>query len=93
MTAGEWLHRQVNSLVAFQIVVAVEGLRALIAFERSVVLLLLAGMMAVHWPAHLMRWVLHVDASNKCHLVPWIVHVGHNWARHRWKIVTAIRWA
>lgn len=93
VAAGERLHGQVNSLVAFQIMIAVEGLGALIAFEGSVVLLLLAGMMAVHWPAHLMRWVLHVHASNKCHLVSWVVHIGHNWACHRWKIVAAIRWS
>jgi hypothetical protein len=65
MAAREWLHSQVDSLVALQIVVAVEGLWALIAFEGSVVLLLLlARMMSVHWSADLMLWVLHVHATN-----------------------------
>jgi hypothetical protein len=65
MAAREWLHSQVDSLVALQIVVAVEGLWALIAFEGSVVLLLLlARMVSVHRSAHLVLWVLHVHATN-----------------------------
>lgn len=39
MGAGKRLHRQVNSLVAFQIVVSVEALGALVTLEWPVVLL------------------------------------------------------
>lgn len=50
--------------MAFEIVIAVEGLRALIALEWAVILLLLLSrMMSVHWPAHLMLWVLHIHAT------------------------------
>lgn len=67
--------------MALQIVIAVERLRALIAFEGAVVLLLLLSwVVSVHWPSHLMLWVLHIHATYKCHLVSWVVHVGHNWA-------------
>ena len=64
MSAWEGLHCQMDSLVAFEIVIAVEGLRALIALEWAVILLLLLSrMMSVHWPAHLMLWVLHTHAT------------------------------
>lgn len=36
--AGEWLDSQMNTLMSLQIVIAVEGLWALIALERPVVL-------------------------------------------------------
>jgi hypothetical protein len=76
MPAWERLHGQMDALVPLQIVVAVEGLRALIAFEWPVVLLLLLSrMMAVHLSPHLVLWVLHVHATNECHLVSWVVHV------------------
>lgn len=50
VTTGEWLDRQMNALVPLEIVVAVEALRALIAFERSVVLRvwLSLGMVSIH---------------------------------------------
>jgi len=37
MSTGERLHRKMNALVAFQIVVSVEALRALIALERAII--------------------------------------------------------
>lgn len=37
MTTWEWFHRQMDSLVSLQIVITVETLRALIAFEWPVV--------------------------------------------------------
>jgi hypothetical protein len=50
--------------MALQIVVAVEGLRALIAFEGAIVLLLLlTRMMSIYWTSHLMLWILHVHAA------------------------------
>ena len=38
MSTGERLHSQVNALVALQVVVTVEALWTLIAFERTVIL-------------------------------------------------------
>ena len=50
VSTWEWLNRKVNTLVSFQIVVAVETLRALITFERSIIMRLRLGRMwrAVH---------------------------------------------
>ena len=83
-----------DPLVALEIVVAVEGLWALVALEGAVVLLLLLPrVMSVHWPAHLVLWILHVHAAYQRHLVSWVVHVGHNRTIHRWKIVAPVRWS
>jgi len=57
-----------DSLMALQIVVAIEGLGALVAFEGSVVLLLLLllWVVSIHLSAHLVLWILHLHvASNE----------------------------
>ena len=73
MTAREGLHRQVDPLVALEVMIAVERLRTLVALEWAVVLLLLLlllpRMMAVDLRTHLMRLVLHVQATDECHLI------------------------
>ena len=77
MSAREWLHCQVNPLMSLQIVIAIEGLRALVALERSVVLLrLLAWVVSIHgWSAHWVTWVLHVHASYERHLSARTVYI------------------
>jgi hypothetical protein len=83
-----------DPLMPLQIVVSVKGLLALIAFERSVILLLLAsGMVSVHLPTHLVLRILHTHTSHKCHLVARIVNVGHYGACHCWQVVAAICWS
>ena len=84
MSAGEWLHCQMDSLVSLQVVISVEGLWALIALERTVVLgLLLVWMAAIH-VVHV-RWIsVHVHSSYKCHLAARTVDVGHDWPCHCW---------
>jgi hypothetical protein len=47
-------------------------------------------MMRVHRGSHLMRWILHIHASNKCHLGPWLVYIGHDWTGHGGEVVSAI---
>jgi len=80
--------------MSLQIVVTIEGLRTLVTFEGSVILLLLLSwVVAVHWTAHLMRRILHVHAAHERHLVPWTMHIGHDRASHRRKRVAAIRWS
>jgi hypothetical protein len=61
MSAWEGLHCQMDSLVALQIVIAVECLLALVAFVWTIVLLLLTRILSVH---QLMLWILHVHASD-----------------------------
>jgi len=47
MTAGERLYGKMDTLVAFEIMISVEALRALIALERSIIVRLgLRGMRA-----------------------------------------------
>jgi len=70
----EGLHGEVDSLVAFEIVVSVEGLWTLITFEGSIVLLLLLRV-SVHGAAHLVGWVLHVDPADDRHLIPGVVDI------------------
>jgi hypothetical protein len=94
VSTWEWLHSQMDPLMSLQIVVTIEGLWTLVAFERSVILLLLLSrVMAVYWSAHLMRRILHVHPPHKCHLIPWAMHIRHDRAGHRRKRVTAIRWS
>jgi len=70
VSAGERFHCQMDSLMALQIVVAIEGLGALVAFEGSVVLLLLLLLLlwvvSIHLSAHMVLWILHLHvASNE----------------------------
>jgi hypothetical protein len=91
MAARERLHRQMDPLMSLQIVVAVERLWALITFEGSVILLLLlTWMMRVHRGSHLMWWILHIYATNKCHLVSWAMYIGHDWTCHGGEVVSAV---
>lgn len=94
VSTWEWLHRQMDPLMSLQIMVTIEGLWTLVTFEWSVILLLLlSGVMPVHWPAHLMLRILHVHPPYKGHLIPWAMHIGHDRASHRRKRVPAIRWS
>lgn len=84
VAARERLHRQVDALVALQVVVPVEALGALVALERTVVLLLLLLLAVVavhvlHPTAHLVR-VLHAHAAHEGHLAAGAVYVGHDGA-------------
>jgi hypothetical protein len=55
MSTRERLDCQVDSLVALQVVVPVEGLGALVTLERTIILLLLLRwMMPIHWSTQLM---------------------------------------
>jgi hypothetical protein len=91
MAARERLHCQMDPLMSLQIVVAVEGLWALITLEGSIILLLLlTWMMRVHRGSHLMRWILHIHATNKCHLVSRAMYIGHNRTGHCGEVVSAI---
>lgn len=38
VAAGEWLHRQMNPLMSLQVMIAVEALGALIAFEWTIIM-------------------------------------------------------
>ena len=94
MSAREWLDCQMNSLVAFQIMIPVEALGAHIAFEGALVLLLLllrSWMMPIHRATHLVLWVLHIHAPHERHLVSRAVDIRHNWASHRRETVITIR--
>ena len=80
-----------DPLVSLQIVVAIEGLWALIALERAVVWWGLALWVV---PVHLVRMLgvaLHVHSAYQGHLVSRIVHVGHDGTGHCWQAVPAIR--
>ena len=91
MAAREWLDCQMDSLVSLQVVIAVEGLWALIALEGAVIWW---GLALWVMPVHLVRmlWVpLHVHAAYQCHLVPGVVHVGHDGTGHCWQAVPIIR--
>jgi hypothetical protein len=93
MAAREWLDRQVDALVALQIVVPVEALRALVALEGPVVLLLLLllAVVSVHVLAAHGVAVLHVHAPDERHLAAWLVHVGHDGPRHGREAVPVVR--
>jgi hypothetical protein len=57
----ERLHCQMDSLMTLQIVIAIKGLGTLVAFEGSIILLLLLPwMVSIHLSAHLMLWILHL---------------------------------
>lgn len=93
VAARERFDRQVDPLVPLQVVVSVEALRALVALEGPVVLLLLLllALVAVHvLPAHLVR-VLHAHAPDERHLVARAVHIGHDGSRHGWEAVPVVR--
>jgi hypothetical protein len=81
-----------NSLVALQIMIPVEGLGALVTFEGAVILLLLRSwMVPIHRPTQLVLWVLHTHAPNKRHLVSRTVDIRHDWAGHCRETVATIR--
>lgn len=83
-----------NSLVALQIMIPVEGLHALIALERTVILLLLLTLvvMAIHLAAHRVLLILHWHApSDQGHLASRVMYIGHDGSCHCGKIVTTIR--
>ena len=72
--AWERLHRQVYPLVSLEIVVPVEGLRALVAFEWSLVRRRLA-VIAVHLRRMAARHVARVQ--RRVHALPGHAHHGH----------------
>jgi hypothetical protein len=64
MSAWKWLHRQMDSLVALQVMIPIERLWALIALERSFVLWLrLPWMMAIYLASHWRILHLHVSSN------------------------------
>jgi hypothetical protein len=73
--AREGLDGKMDSLVALQVVISVEGLGTLITFKGTVVLLLMLRVLTVHWCAHLMALIWHVHAVNKSHLSSWAVDI------------------
>lgn len=87
--AGERLHGQVDALMPLQVVVPVEGLRALIALERPVVLWRrrLTVVRAVHVRQMAVRRLVgipwHAHAANTthtpehCHLAAWVAKSMH----------------
>lgn len=83
MAAGEGLDGEMDAFVALEIVVAVEGLGALVAFEGTVV-----GECLALWvvPVHLrvLRVALHVHSAHERHLVSRVVDVGHDGPGHGW---------
>ena len=97
MSAREWLDGQVDTLVSFQVVISVEALGALIAFERSVVLWIRLSLgVAIHLlhmrsmsavePLHHRRW----HAANERNLAVGVADIGHDWARQgilEWALV------
>lgn len=93
MAAREWLHGQMDPLVSLKIVVAIEGLWALVTLEWSVILLLLLPWMRyIHIVAHvLLRIAWHVHSAHHLHLVAGTVHIGHDRTTHRrqgiWRLV------
>jgi hypothetical protein len=102
MSTREWLHRQVNSLMALEIMIPVEALRALVTLERPIVMrwcrLRLVRIVVVH--------VLHVggmpavevhktgrETSHEHWRLTWIRKVGKNGAMLGGWIGTGITWA
>lgn len=85
MQAWKGLDSQVYALVSLQVMVTVEGLRACIAFERSILLL---GRLAVAIHAMMGSDVLPVSvrhrghAADESHLSTRICHVAHD--RSQW---------
>lgn len=96
MTARERLDRKVDPLMPLQIVIAVEALRALVAFKRAIVVRSRLSM------GRMVRWVppvqmLHagqmaagetghkslLDIAHQRHLPAGIVHVRHDGSVHR----------
>ena len=74
--------------MSLQVVVPVEGLLALVAFEGSVThLLLMHGLVMKHGGAEVVCRVRHVQAAKKRHLTSGIVHVGHDGSSHCWEVV------
>jgi len=67
VVAWERLHSQVNALVSFQIVIAVEALRALVAFEWSII----RCRLMVWWLAQKVRHRSCVSAVESLHH-PWM---------------------
>lgn len=85
MAAWEWLDSQVDSLVAFEIVVAVEALWTLVALERTIIVRAL--LLVVHVVAHVgsvttvVSWhhaVLVHAAANQRKVTIGVVDVGEN---------------
>ena len=82
VTAGEGLNREMYPLMPFQIVISVETLRTLIAFERTLIvirlllvpiqLLHMRGMSTIESRHHTAR-----EASYECQLTSWAMHIGH----------------
>ena len=90
MPAREWLDRKVYPLVSLQVMISVEALRTLIAFERTFIMrclrwctihLLHLGRMATveprDYPGHATIW--HADHG---HLTVRVVHIGHDRTTH-----------
>lgn len=79
MAAREWLHRQMNTLVALQIVIAIERLRTLITFEWTIVVRHLLRMMpAIQWSGHLLGICHAAHSAEESHLTARLVNIRHD---------------
>lgn len=76
--AGERLDSQMDSLVTLQVVVAAEGLHALVALEGT--LRLSSGLVSVVTVHHMLSAVVLANSHtrNHGHLATWLVDVGHD---------------
>ena len=94
MSAWEWLHSKVNPLVSLQIVISVKALRALIAFERSIIryrlmmlllllLIVVVQVLGIRSVPTVELWhhsLLHV--ADHRHLVARTMDIRHNGTLH-----------
>lgn len=92
MRTGKWLHSKVNPLVSLQIVIPIEALRALIAFEGPIIgyrlmmlllLIVVVHVLGIRSVPTVELWhhaLLHV--ADHRHLVARIMYIRHDGTLH-----------
>jgi hypothetical protein len=92
MIAREWFHSQMNPLMSLQIMISIETLRALVAFEGPIVgcwlmmlqqLIVIVHVLGISSISAVELWhqsMLH--RANHRHLASWTMHVRHDCTLH-----------